>query len=96
MVATKEGGAITGEERLREYLATLYGDVNGYDGRPTDEQAARADTLAKELDAVVREFTTLGDQQVAALNRQLTTKKLPAIEVLSEEAWRKSNRRSTH
>ena len=95
MVATKEGGAITGEERLREYLATLYGDVNGYEGRPTDEQAARADTLAKELDEVVREFTTLADQ-VPALNRELSAKKLPAIDVLSEAAWRKANSRSTH
>jgi len=96
MVATKEGGAITGEERLREYISTLYGDVNGYDGRPTDEQTARADAIAKELDDVVREFTALRDRQVAELNRQLSAKKLPAIEVLSEEAWRKSNRRSTH
>ena len=38
IVATKEGGAITGEERLREFLGDLYGDVNGYEGRPTDSQ----------------------------------------------------------
>jgi photosystem II stability/assembly factor-like uncharacterized protein len=59
IVATKEGGAITGEERLREYLATLYGDVNGYEGRPTDAQLARADALARELDDVIKEFTAL-------------------------------------
>jgi hypothetical protein len=35
IVATKEGGAITGEERIREHLGNLYGDVNGYEGRPT-------------------------------------------------------------
>ena len=38
IVATKEGGMITGEERLREFLAELYGSVVGYEGRPTDSQ----------------------------------------------------------
>ena len=33
IVATKEGGMITGEERLRENLADLYGNVVGYEGR---------------------------------------------------------------
>jgi len=32
IVATKEGGAITGEERLRENLADLYGNAVGYEG----------------------------------------------------------------
>jgi len=36
IVATKEGGAITGEERIRELLGQLYGSVNNYEGRPTN------------------------------------------------------------
>src|SRR5207302_1007081 len=46
IVATKEGGAITGEQRLREYLTELYGSVNGYEGRPTQPQLDRADAIA--------------------------------------------------
>src|SRR5205814_6446497 len=88
IVATKEGGMITGEERLREYLGGLYGDVNGFDGRPTDEQITRSETLGRELDDVVREFMALTSQQLPALNRQLAGKKLGTIDVLSEEAWR--------
>ena len=84
---------ITGEERLREYVGGLYGDVNGYDGRPTDEQIARSEALGRELDDVVREFTTLTGQQLPVLNRQLTASKLGTIEVISEEAWRKANPR---
>jgi photosystem II stability/assembly factor-like uncharacterized protein len=91
IVATREGGMITGEERLREYLGGLYGNVNGYEGRPTDEQVARAQTLARELDDVVREFNTVTSQQLLALNRQLAAKKLGALEIVSEEAWRKAN-----
>ena len=59
IVATKEGGAITGEERLREYLGGLYGDVNSYEGRPTESQVARAGALEHELDDVIKEFTEL-------------------------------------
>jgi hypothetical protein len=33
LVNTKQG-AVTGEEQLREKLASLYGEVNGYLGRP--------------------------------------------------------------
>jgi photosystem II stability/assembly factor-like uncharacterized protein len=91
IVATREGGMITGEERLREYLGGLYGNVNGYEGRPTDEQVARAQTLARELDEVVREFNTVTSQQLPALNRQLAGTKLGALEIMSEEAWRKAN-----
>jgi photosystem II stability/assembly factor-like uncharacterized protein len=64
IVATKEGGAVTGEERLREFLAGLYGDVNGYEGRPTDSQVARTDALARELEDVIHEFTTLTGTQL--------------------------------
>ena len=88
IVATKEGGMITGEERLREFLGGLYGDVNGYDGRPTDEQTARAAALARELDDVVKEFNDLTARQLTTLNRELAAKKLGAITVLQEKDWK--------
>ena len=87
IVATKEGGMITGEERLREYLGRLYGDVNGFDGRPTDAQVERANALGKELEDVIREFRTLTDQQLPPLNRQLERKKLGEIKIISEQEW---------
>jgi len=88
IVATKEGGMITGEERLREYLGGLYGDVAGYEGHPTESQVARADALAHELDDVVREFSALSATQLAPLNRDLETKQLKPIQVISEQDWR--------
>jgi len=87
IVATKEGGAITGEERLREYLGTLYGDVNGYEGRPTDSQVARADVMQRQLEDVIKEFATLTSQQLPAINRQLQSKKLGEIKTISEKDW---------
>jgi photosystem II stability/assembly factor-like uncharacterized protein len=87
IVATKEGGMITGEERLREYLGGLYGDVNSYEGRPTDSQVARADALSRELEAVIKQFAELTSGQLPDLNRQLAAKKLDAIKVTSEGEW---------
>jgi len=92
IVATKEGGMITGEERLREYLGGLYGDVNQYEGRPTDEQVARSESLSRELDDVVKDFMTLTGQELPDLNRRLAARKLGIIEVLSEDAWKKANK----
>lgn len=94
IVATKEGGMITGEERLREFLGGLYGDVVGYEGRPTDSQAARADALGRELDDVVGEFQGLTRTRLAAFNRALQAKGLRPIAVISEDEWRRSEETS--
>jgi photosystem II stability/assembly factor-like uncharacterized protein len=91
IVATKEGGMITGEERLREYLGGLYGDVNGYEGRPTNSQTERATALERELEDVIREFRDLTDKRLPELNRGLQGKQQAAIRVLSEDDWRKND-----
>ena len=69
IVATKEGGMITGEERLREFLAELYGSVVGYEGRPTDSQVQRGDALGREL-ADVSQGIRAVDHARAACHQQ--------------------------
>jgi len=59
IVATKEGGAITGEERIREHLDIVYGALNGWEGRPAAYQVERVDALRRELSDVQREFDAL-------------------------------------
>ena len=92
IVATKEGGMITGEERLREYLTGVYGDVNNYEGRPTDSQVARTDALEHELADVIRKFQTVTGRELPSLNDALQTKTLPPIRVTTEEEWRKAHK----
>jgi hypothetical protein len=89
IVATKEGGMITGEERIRELLGQLYGDVNGYEGRPADYQAARAESLARELEDVINDFQKLTQKELPAINASLKKKKQEAISVLTEAEWQK-------
>jgi hypothetical protein len=94
-VATKEGGAITGEERIREHLGNLYGDVNTYEGRPTDYQVARAESLGRELEDVITDFRKLMDKELAAINAGLQKKKLEVISVLTEADWTKQHEESS-
>ncbi|MEO8381347.1 MAG: sialidase [Acidobacteriota bacterium] len=79
IVATKEGGMITGEERLREFLADLYGNVDSYEGRPSAAHMERADALARELADVVRDFDSWVAKELPAINKELAKKKLDPI-----------------
>ena len=88
IVATKEGGMITGEERLRENLADLYGNVAVfYEGRPTQTQIERGDAIARELADVVRDFDAWTGRELPGLNAALAAKRLESIRVLSREQW---------
>ena len=80
IVATTEGGAITGEERLREHTDQLYGAILSYEGKPGDYQIARIDALRRELDDVTKEFQQLIAKDLPALNDALKAKGKPAIE----------------
>jgi hypothetical protein len=63
--------------------------VNGYEGRPTAEQTARAASLAKELEDVITDFRKLTDAELPAINAGLQKKKMEIISVLSESDWQK-------
>jgi photosystem II stability/assembly factor-like uncharacterized protein len=86
IVATKEGGMITGEERLRENLTDLYGNTVFYDGKPSQTQIERADALARELADVVREFDAWAARDLPGINAALRSKRLEPIELVRREA----------
>jgi hypothetical protein len=80
IVATTEGGAITGEERLREHTDQLYGAILSYEGKPGGYQIAYIDSLKRELDDVTKEFDQLLAQDLPALNDSLKSKGQQPIE----------------
>ncbi|MBI2682692.1 MAG: sialidase [Acidobacteriales bacterium] len=92
IVATKEGGAITGEERIREKLAELYGTVALlYEGRPTKQQSDRADAMAADLADVGKRFDALLAKDLPALNKGLEKKKLKPITAMTRGDWEKKD-----
>jgi uncharacterized membrane protein YgaE (UPF0421/DUF939 family) len=74
IVATTEGGAITGEERLREHTDQLYGAILSYEGKPSVYQIARIGSLRRELEDANRDFQKLLTNELPKLNEQLKTK----------------------
>jgi photosystem II stability/assembly factor-like uncharacterized protein len=82
IVATKEGGAITGEERLREHMDQVYGAIMSTEDRPTSYQLARVAALEHELRDTENDFAALRKGELATVNGQLKAKGLTEIAVL--------------
>jgi hypothetical protein len=91
IVATKEGGMITGEERLREYLGDLYGQIVSFEGRPSRTQADRLNSLTRELADVMKDFDAWVAKELDPLNASIVEKKLNPVKPLSHEEWQKSS-----
>jgi hypothetical protein len=80
VVATSEGGAITGEERLREHLAYVYDALLSYEGRPGDYQVERVAVLEREMKEVEESAAALAARDLPALNGTLRARKLAPID----------------
>jgi photosystem II stability/assembly factor-like uncharacterized protein len=85
IVATKEGGAITGEERLREHVDDVYGAINSVEDRPTNYQMARVDALDRELKEVETEWAAFQSGDLATFNAKLKAASLPPVTIAEFE-----------
>jgi hypothetical protein len=81
VVATTEGGAITGEERLRENMDFAYGAITATEARPTAYALARVDALEKELGEVEAGFAALRATEAKALNIALQKSGAPPLDL---------------
>ena len=79
IVATKEGGAITGEIRIRENADDVYGALMSYEGAPAKYQVDRVASLSRELDDVQTSFDALKAKALPGVNDALTKKGLKPI-----------------
>ncbi len=94
LVAYKETGGYTGEIRLREKMIELYGNVNGYEGRPTQTQLEEMSGLEHQLDHAAAQLDSGATKEVPALNPLLEKKKLGPLKPLSEEEWKKKDQKT--
>ena len=74
IVATTEGGAITGEERLREHTDQLYGAIISWDGPPSAYQLENTVALRNQLDEVNASFSHITTTDLPGVNKVLTSK----------------------
>ncbi|MBV8812043.1 MAG: glycosyl hydrolase, partial [Acidobacteriaceae bacterium] len=94
IVATQEGGAITGEERIREKTSQVYGALNSYEGRPADYYIGRIDSLSRELGDVMREFETFTAKDLQDTNAALEKKSLKPVTPMTRAQWDGANSES--
>src|SRR6185436_5683194 len=83
IVATTEGGAITGEERIREHLDQLYGALDRWEGRPARYKLDRIDVLRHELGDVEKTVEAIVGKDARALDDELKQHKLAPLPAVS-------------
>ena len=79
---------IATEERLTERVAELYGQVNGYPGKPSKSQLERIDNLSLVINKVEQKFDEIKGPKLVKVNGDLAKAKLDAIVLKSEEEFR--------
>ncbi|MFL6604763.1 MAG: WD40/YVTN/BNR-like repeat-containing protein [Steroidobacteraceae bacterium] len=87
IVATTEGGAITGEERLREHTDQLYGAIISWDGPPSAYQVDNTAALRNQLNEITAEFARVTDAELPAINKALQSKGGHALAVPAPTAF---------
>jgi hypothetical protein len=87
IVATTEGGAITGEERLREHTDQLYGAITSWDGPPSRYQLDNLEALRGELGDIAAKFEQLTAKQLPSINKALSGAGARALEVPPQSAF---------
>ncbi len=93
LVSTSKAGMLSGDEKLREKLAMVYGPVSGYDGRPTETQLDRTRVLGGQLEAAAERVASLA-AEVEALNTQLERRGLEPLTVLTRQVWEARQKKS--
>jgi len=88
LVSTEEG-KVTGEEKLREKIAFIYGSVISYPGRPTDSQVSGLKILNNEVDAIKAEVTKFLASDLIKINQELIKLMKHEIQVITEEEFQK-------
>jgi len=68
-------------------LALPAAAVTGYDGKPTDYQVARTESLGHELQDVIDDFQKLSQKDLTGINAGLKKKKLQPIRPLDRKTW---------
>jgi hypothetical protein len=64
-------GKMTGEERLTEKIAMLYGKMIEYTGRPTDSQLQSLEVLSLDAEKIIRQMDVFINNELPKLNQEL-------------------------
>lgn len=86
-ISATKYGRITGEVRLRDRLATIYGGIMSYQGKPSQTQMTRLNNLEDEIEMLSGEFDEIKTKDLAKLNKKLEKSGLKPVELTSREKF---------
>lgn len=87
LAASSESAGITGEEKLREKIADIYGAVLSYQGSPTRSQTERLELLGEELNLNRSLLDKVIAGQLPELNKRLAEEGVEPIKLTSREEF---------
>jgi photosystem II stability/assembly factor-like uncharacterized protein len=88
-----QGKGLFSEPKLREKVIDLYSSISGYAGRPTDSQLTYIETLEEKIKKVEAKFNNIKTRELPTLNKKLIKKKIKQIKLMTEEEYRKKEKR---
>jgi photosystem II stability/assembly factor-like uncharacterized protein len=88
-LAAVQEGKVTGEERMREKVAFIYGSVMSYPGKPTDTQISGLNGFISDAGKLNADLEKFKSGDLAKLNASLAKEGKGAIMVISEEEFLK-------
>jgi photosystem II stability/assembly factor-like uncharacterized protein len=91
LVATNATSAITGEEKLREKIGDIYSGVNGYQGKPTQNQMDRLENLLKQVNEKKAGLDVILTTDIPDLNMQLARENIEAFKLTTKEEFLKED-----
>jgi hypothetical protein len=89
LVSTENRGIFGGEEKIREKLASLYGSIINYQGKPTQSQIDRLNLFDRQVKDYSQEFNILVDKKLTAINKHLKASGQQPIQLLKREKFDK-------
>jgi photosystem II stability/assembly factor-like uncharacterized protein len=92
LVATNVTSAITGEEKLREKIGDIYSAVNGYQGRPSQNQIDRLEILSNKVTEKKTGLEAILTIDIPKLNTQLVKEKLEPFKLTTKEEFLKEDK----
>ncbi len=88
ILATKQG-RVTGEIKLREKIAKIYGNVMGYQGRPTNNQIERLDDLVNEVNILQEQLNHIVSVKIKDLNQELQNQGVDPLKIITYDEFMK-------
>ena len=87
LTATTVTSAITGEKKLREKIGDIYSSINGFQGRPSQTQINRLQTLTAKVHEKNTLVNKIVSEDIPKYNQMLEKEEIEPFKIISKEEF---------